>query len=78
MKKKEWINAELAKPEKALGFKAISVKVAVKTPLGEGTGYYNHIDHDWLVELSISDELQSYKNVTHWKFGIIIGAKAQK
>jgi hypothetical protein len=70
MKKKEWINADLIKPDCAEGYRALSVKVEVKTPLGLGTGYYNHIDKDWLVELTdnLSDELQAYKGVTHWKY----------
>lgn len=70
MKTIKWINADLIKPEHADGYKALSVKVEVKTPLGNGTGYYNYFDSDWLVELKgdLSDELQSYKGVTHWKY----------
>jgi hypothetical protein len=66
----EWYEVEKQKPPLAIGYKALSIKVAVKTPLGEGTGYYNHIDDDWLVELNkdITDELQAYKGVTHWKY----------
>jgi hypothetical protein len=69
MKPKEWINAYLIKPEVAKGFLTLSVKVDVKTLHGNGTGYYNSADDDWLVELNGKiDELQAYKGVTHWKY----------
>jgi hypothetical protein len=66
----DWHDASKAKPCPAIGYKSLSPKVEVKTPLGEGTGYFNCTDNDWLVELygDITDELQAYKDVTHWRF----------
>lgn len=68
--KNDWRDVQKEKPSPAEGYKSISQKVEVKTPLGNGTGYYNCTDNDWLVEIygSIGDELQAYKDVTHWKY----------
>ena len=62
-------------PPPAKGTKFLSIKVEVITPLGRGTGVYNYMDGDWLVELydddgqeTFADELQSYKEVTHWRY----------
>jgi hypothetical protein len=66
----DWHDTTKEKPCTAIGYKSLSPKVEVKTPLGDGTGYYNCTDNDWLVELygDITDELQAYKDVTHWRF----------
>lgn len=55
-------------PNKSTKF--LSIEVEVITPLGWGTGVYNYMDNDWLVELygDVSDELQAYKDVTHWRY----------
>lgn len=63
----EWQDATKEKPCPAIGFKNLSPKVMVKTPLGVGTGYHNSSDNDWLVNIN-GEEFQSYKGVTHWKF----------
>lgn len=66
----DWHNAKKENPCPAEGYKSLSPKVEVKTPLGEGIGYFNCTDNDWLVELNgtIGDELQAYKDVTHWRY----------
>ena len=63
----EWQDATKEKPCPAIGFKNLSPKVMIKSPLGVGTGYHNSSDNDWLVNIN-GEEFQSYKGVTHWKF----------
>ena len=67
----EWINVETdeSKPMPQKNRKFLSVDVEVRTPLGDGVGCYNYMDDDWLIELygDKSDELQAYKEVTHWR-----------
>lgn len=57
-------------PDPKKGTKFLSIEVEVKTPLGIGKGIYNYMDNDWLVEIygDSSDELQAYKEVTHWRY----------
>lgn len=62
-----WQNSNFEKPGRADGFKILSPKVEVKTPLGEGVGYYNSVDNDWLIDIN-GEEFQAYKEVTHWRF----------
>jgi hypothetical protein len=68
-KENDWTEVEESKPTPCKSRKFLSVDVEVKTPLGEGTGCYNYMDDDWLIELygNASDELQAYKGVTHWR-----------
>jgi len=63
----DWHDAKIQKPGIAIGYKNLSPKVMVKTPLGDGTGYHNSSDNNWLVDVN-GEELQSYTGVTHWKF----------
>jgi hypothetical protein len=52
----EWQDATKEKPCPAIGFKNLSPKVMVKTPLGVGTGYHNSSDNDWLVNIIYTEK----------------------
>lgn len=66
----DWVDITESKPLVAKGFTSVSDKVEVLTPLGKGSGFYSHANDDWLIEIygQVADELQSYKDVTHWRY----------